>query len=329
MKTQYSSKRTWVWLSVLFSFICLAGLILYLGEQNLRQVIEISHQIKLGQSAWLWALLSSGAVFLMRSLRLKLILHKLSIMESLLICATHNALTRTLPFRSGEFSLPYMLHKHHQVSFWEGSLVMLLLRLIEVASLLPFIALCVAFSPNLIKHISSDHSLVIGIVGFLSFCLVIWIRPIIQLLMQGAGLLFKTLKKDQLSYRFSKIGEITQDLSYFKCAVAMSITLFILLGQASLFYWILDGCGASLTFVEVALASILVHLAGVLPAPTIGNIGTHEMAWLVIFKNFSCHTSIALLSALLSQWLTLFFAYLWWSITKACLYFLRLKQSKS
>ena len=87
--------------------------------------------------------------------------------------------------------------------------------------------------------------------------------------------------------------------------------MLILLGQAGLFYWILDGCGASLSFLEVAVASILVHLAGVIPAPTMGNVGTHEMAWTVIFKSFACSNPIALLSALLSQWLTLFFAYLW------------------
>ena len=320
MRKTASSKQAWAWLSILFSSLCLLVLILFLGKQNFKQVIEQSYQLNFGQETWLWAMVSSSTVFLLRSIRLKLVLTKLSLTESLYVCATHNALTRTLPFRSGELSLPFMLNRHHQVPFMDGSLLMLWLRLIEIASILPFVGLCLALSPSLIKHVPHDQNTVVVIVAVLSLGLVIWIRPITRRFIHLIVMLFRLFKKDHLIHKLNQVEGIGKDLSYAKSAIAMAITFFILLGQASLFYWILHGCGASLTYVEVALASILVHLVGVLPAPTLGNVGTHEMAWTVIFKGFACSTSVALLSALISQWLTLFFAYLWWALTKLFLY---------
>lgn len=323
LNNKLSSRKRWAWFSASFSICCLIGLVLFFGKENLNQVINQSQDLSLYQSSWLWAFLCSGLVFALRSLRLKLVLNHISLQDCLYICATHNALTRSLPFRSGELSLPFMLNKHHQVSFMEGSLLMLWLRLIEVASLLPFVAICLSFSPRLSKYLPYGQNELMFTIAVLSLCIVFWIRPLIQLSLRLAMLVFSSFNQESMLIKLMQINGLGQNLSSSKSSITLAITMLILFGQAGLFYWILDGCGASLSFLEVALASILVHLAGVIPAPTMGNVGTHEMAWTVIFKSFACSNPIAVLSALLSQWLTLFFAYLWWVLMKLSLYFSR------
>ncbi len=313
-------KQRYALVSIIFSLSCLLLLAIHLGSSSLERVLEHCQNVSPFQLAWLWALMSSAAVYLLRTLRLKLMVQKCSLSNSFYICATHNVLTRLLPFRSGEFSLPFMLNKREDIPVLEGTLLMLWLRLVEVATLVPFIAFCALLNPALIDYLPFEQAyLWTGIAG-LSLCISLWIKPILKGLITVLCLIFTRLKKDKFVIKLSQVQDIGHNISQRKALLAISMTFLILFGQASLFYWILCACGSHLHYLNVALASVLVHLAGVIPAPTMGNVGTHEIAWLVIFKTLGLNESIALSSAVLSQWLTLLFAVAWWGLAKTFSY---------
>jgi len=107
----------------------------------------------------------------------------------------------------------------------------------------------------------------------------------------------------------------THQLNWVQLILITVITCATMLCQALLFGLTLWSVGADLSYVYVLLGSIGVHLSGVLPAPTIGNVGTHEVGWTLIYTQLGVNASAATASAVISQWFTLLLALLWWGLS--------------
>lgn len=267
--------------------------------------------------------LTSGLVLLLRSLRLTVFVPILKLSSAVKICATHNALTRIMPLRTGELSLPLMLRRDCGVELSEGGLLMLWLRGLEAASLVPFTLICLYLS-DLVSPPSGlyNDQLVwlrsewLALLAMISIVLLWGIRPLSRLCFRLIGRGLHLVGREELSIKAKSLISLDRQTSPAQTFFGTLITLMILSAQAYLFWLILKLSGAQVTLGTVAVGSIGVHLAGVIPAPTIGNVGTHELGWSLIFTALGVKRSIALSSAVLSQWLTLGLAICWWLIVR-------------
>lgn len=255
--------------------------------------------ISLRISSILLIILASLVTCALRALRLRLLFPSLTPVDALRVTTTHTALTRILPARSGELSLPATLSRLG-FSLGDGALAMVWLRLLEVACLFSTLLLAsfVLAEPLLF------HWTWIGL-GLLVSTIAIFItRPLL------AKMIYSVQK--HLPDKWSHAPSLTSSLERAKVTRITLCTLLILLSQAMLFWSILNAVGAELGYLKALIGSGGVHLAGIIPAPTIGNVGSHELGWALSYSQLGVSAAAVTSSAILSQWLTLILALLWW-----------------
>lgn len=315
----------------------ITALTLYWGESSWRDLIEALSHIKTHQAVLIIA--SSGITLILRAQRLRVLFESLNLKGALSVCASHNALTRLLPARSGELSLPLYLQRQANVPLAEGALTLLWIRLAEVMCL-GLITLCVALSvaSGVSSGVSPDATTqgelksVIGLnVTSVMIIGVITLLATIALRYARVGLTHVTKLASRISSDVShRVPTLHTSLKHIESrlndaprlclnqSVRIGLcTVIILINQAWLFSIFLDAVGAHLPLSQVILGSAAVHLAGVLPAPTIGNVGTHELGWTVAYVQLGVPLVAAGASALLSQWLTLALACVWWALLRS------------
>ena len=243
---------------------------------------------------------ASGMTWVLRALRLKVLFATLSFKGALRVSATHNALTRLLPARSGELSLPVTLNREGGVTLGEGALAMVGLRLLEVLSLLCLVGW--ASLDSSVSELVPTSWIITGVM--LSAITLLSLRRLFKLALHHFG--------SRLSESWQKSLSVSSTLSHLRALGTCVLTLLILCSQAALFWALLTAGGGSISYGDTLIGSFGVHLAGVLPAPTIGNVGTHELGWIVVYTQLGVSHPAAGVSALLSQWLTLILALMWW-----------------
>lgn len=304
----------WTIASSLGSLLILCSIALWVGSPKLTQSLSLLIAVEVSLLEMIGILISSATVWLLRSFRLSLFVDEVKILGGLYVCGTHNALTRILPFRTGELSLPLLLNQHFQTPLSEGGLLMVWLRLLEVSCLVPFILLALIFYPSLAQELPW-LSLPVLISIFGASIMALWgVRPLSRLGLKGVAQSLRFFKKDKVAERLDMLIEVGRKMTFYQVLGGAMITMTILCAQTLLFYQILLLSGAQISLAETALGSVAVHLAGVLPAPTIGSVGAHEAGWVIIYQQLGLPTSIAILSALLSQWVTLGLSLIWWML---------------
>ena len=302
----------WTIVSSIGSLLILCSIGVWVGSPKLTQSLSLLLAVEVSFQEMMGILVSSAAVWFLRSFRLSLFVDEVKITKGLYVCATHNALTRILPFRTGELSLPLLLNQHCHTPLSEGGLLMVWLRLLEVSCLVPFILFSLIFYPSLTQELPWLR-LPVLISIFSASIMALWgIRPLSRLGLKGVARSLRLFKKDKLGARLNMLIEVGRKVTFSQVLGGAMVTMIILCAQALLFYQILLLSGAHISLAETALGSVAVHLAGVIPAPTIGSVGAHEAGWVIIYQQLGLPTSIAILSALLSQWLTLGLSLLWW-----------------
>ena len=248
---------------------------------------------------------ASGGTWALRAARLRVLFTSLSFAQTLYISSMHNALTRLLPARAGELSLPVLLKRDAQTPLAEGTLTMVWLRLIEVACLgsLTASAAMMTVMPEVVSPQVSVALAVMSLGAALSA------RPLLRSALLALGRYVDRVRP------LTKSLNAQRQLSSLQVIMTIGLTCSIMLCQALLFSFILWSMDARISYVYALLGSMAVHLAGVLPAPTIGNVGTHEAGWMLIYVQLGVSAAAATASALISQWLTLALAMCWWGLS--------------
>src|SRR3989344_4680240 len=119
--------------------------------------------------------------YLFRTVRFQVLLqHKLTLKELFSITALHNLFTNLLPFRSGEFSYPYMLRR--KVGLGESLTTLVLARMFDFMAVAMAFLIPMAFLPAL-------PSLIIGTIWTISIFLVVLIALSLLALFASAALI--------------------------------------------------------------------------------------------------------------------------------------------
>ena len=268
-------------------------------------------------------IISSFLVWLFRSIRVYL-LYQPSIPQSSIsssafyalamqAVAIQNALIRITPFRLGEFALPFMLKTFAQIDMSKGIYQLILLRLSEMCLLGGFLiyALFQVYASLVWQNQSIALSLIYA-------PLIIVLVALLILMLQMKSILRWIISKlIPLHIRLKPLEKIKahleelKDLAMKDWLILLFCTFIILCGQFILFDGILKLCQIDLPLEKVLIGGTIAHFSNLLPVPTIGNIGTHEIGWVSAFVFLGVSQNQAMISALIGQILTLILALAW------------------
>lgn|GEM_PF-2093630 len=245
-------------------------------------------------------------------------------MTALRVVAVHGGLLRVTPMRLGELSLPYLLQRWAQVPMTQSSALLIWIRISELITLCVAVSLCLAgvyFAPSEPNPALAHPALVLVIatlcVGLLTLVLSHarrWISSLC-LALDHAGQRSGRRELSALSERLRSGQRALPELTRQRGALLLGISGLIFTAQLLLFWSVLSACGASIDLSGLTLGSAITHIGGVLPLPTIGNVGSHELSWTAGFMWVGVTQPLALLSAILSQIFTLSLALLWWAVS--------------
>ena len=247
-----------------------------------------------------------------------------SLTTALRVVAVHGGLLRVTPMRLGELSLPYLLQRWAQLPITQSGALLIWIRLSEL------IVLCIAVSLALIgahiggqePHLAIAHPALMLIGAALcvaSLYLALnstrrWINSIYQAL-ESAGRRSGWGRLSQLAERLRSGQQELPALTRQRATLLFGISGVILSTQLALFWSVLSACGVSITLTGLTFGSAVTHIGGILPLPTIGNVGSHELSWTAGFMWVGVNRSQALFSAVVSQIFTLTLALFWWMIS--------------
>jgi hypothetical protein len=227
--------------------------------------------------------------------------------------AIQNALIRITPFRLGEFALPFMLKTFAQIDMSKGIYQLILLRLSEMCLLGGFLiyALFQVYASLVWQNQSIALSLIYA-------PLIIALVALLILMLQMKSILRWIISKlIPLHIRLKPLEKIKthleelKDLAMKDWLILLFCTFMILCGQFILFDGILKLCQINLPLEKVLIGGTIAHFSNLLPLPTIGNIGTHEIGWVSAFVFLGVSQNQAMISALSGQVLTLILALVW------------------
>lgn len=276
------------------------------------------------------ALLCSAAVWGLRVLRLRLHLsarpQSAHITAATLarVVATHTLLARLAPMKLGELGLPYLLAREG-VSVAESAVFLLWARLVELWLLLAGAAASLAWvgagaggegaTPLLYSALIALPVALIALTPLTPSALR-RLAPLARALAAREGLPAALRASAGALAAALGRGEATP-LTAGRVARLAAVTACLLCAQALMFGCFVRAC-APLTLSPPALwlGSAGAHLGGVVPLPTLGSVGGHEAGWVAGFTAVGLPLPAAILSAVLSQWVTLAFAGLWWGCAR-------------
>lgn len=268
-------------------------------------------------------IISSFMVWLFRSIRVYLLYQPSMPHQKPLISfyalamqavAIQNALIRITPFRLGEFALPFILKKFAQVDMSKGIYQLILLRLSEMCLLGGFLiyALFEIYTSLTWPSKSSTH------LGLIYTPLIIALVVLLGMMLKMKSILLWILSKlIPLHSRLKSLEKIKvhleelKDLAMKDWLILLICTFMILCAQFILFDGILKLCQIDLSLEKVLIGGTIAHFSNLLPLPTIGNIGTHEIGWVSAFVFLGLSQNQAMISALSGQILTLILALTW------------------
>jgi hypothetical protein len=227
--------------------------------------------------------------------------------------AIQNALIRITPFRLGEFALPFILKKFAQIDMSKGIYQLILLRLSEMCLLGGF--LMYALFKIYASLVWQNQSITLGLIY--TPLIIALVALLILMLKMKSILQWIISKLIPLHIRLKPLEKIKnhldelKDLAMKDWLILLLCTFMILCGQFILFDGILKLCQIDLPLEKVLIGGTIAHFSNLLPVPTIGNIGTHEIGWVSAFVFLGVSQNQAMISALIGQILTLILALAW------------------
>jgi hypothetical protein len=275
-------------------------------------VVYLLKQINIGDIFSLASLLSFKVLFVgfliysltyfFRSVRL-LLLYKenLNLFSSFRIISIQNMLNQILPFKSGEFSMVYLLRKKG-IGISEGVAGLLFLRILDFFSVI-FILI---FSLIATGWFFVNNFLFLIILSFLLFLFLVvtLIRPrfvfypfirLFGLLGFYRFLFFVKVKKNIINVIYS-----LENYSKNKAFFGFLFVSFLVWGSSLGFsYYLLHHLGFNINFFYLTGALAFVYLFNSLPLHGLLNFGTQEAFWSLVFIAVGVDKTLAISSGFL------------------------------
>lgn len=224
--------------------------------------------------------------------------------------AIHGFILRVAPMRLGELSLPYLLARHAGQPAALTVVQLVLARLLDLAGviLLALPAVALTFGESGLWRLWWAGPAMLAVAALLfhfrralrvSLALATW-------LLGALGLARFAVVREALAAFARAVAQSGRMRRRLRVRVALATLLVVLvqfavLGVLAVAFRIDVGLPAVVVAVQVAI------LAGALPIPATGNVGTHELAWTLAFVWVGASEERALVTGLASGFLSLAF----------------------
>jgi hypothetical protein len=299
-------------LKIIFTFFCSMALVYLIFHQTQFNVQEMTiEQINGDYVPRL--IFYSLLVWGFRSLRVYLLYSSQNqqqdrwrfLMLSFQAVGIQNALLRVTPLRLGEAALPITLHRYAQIDYAQGFYRLFLLRLCEFIFLVFFLLYSIFHEQFSIS--TSQRYQLFGIFVCLALLLIFLKKILMTMVYLLAHIPIKIAIIKKIKTAILSISDLSPKDWY----LLISMTFMILISQYYLFDSILLCCGIDLSIHQILIGGSIAHFSNLMPVPTIGNIGTHEIGWVSAFVYLGVSQQTAVLSAIFGQWTTLLLALFW------------------
>lgn len=244
----------------------------------------------------------SFGVLLLRSFRFAALLRS-DLRLTAAAVAIQVFLNRVTPLRLGEFSLPWLLHRHGAESF-SGSLVSLVfVRILDLGIVVWAVALSLAATPE-------RSSLPALLVASLLLLLLLaafrrWLGALLRIVRLGTrnfGRADSAMRKLE-----DALAEARRLEGWAYAKVALT-SLGIFVGQSAIFGAILLAYDLPLPLLDLARGSAVALTGAALPLAAVGTIGTQEASWVAGFAWVGIPLEEAIVTGIAAQFVTLAFS---------------------
>lgn len=247
--------------------------------------------------------LAYAASYVGRAARLSLLLPgQLPLLRLVSISARHNLFNLVLPFRSGEASLPIMLHNEGDRPLAEGTAALVVARVLDLMSVCIFLLIGLAWS-----GLGGDP-LRLPVLALLALllCAAASMRPVARwiagrLPADGGRLVSFAVRTarylaEQPASRLAAslcVSLLTWLLTYVACWL---LVVDMASGDSAVATSL-----ASVTFMASLVGSTCLHLTGILPINTLAGLGPWEAGWVAGYVFVGVESQAALASAVVSH----------------------------
>lgn len=263
-----------------------------------------------GRMVGLAALCSLG-VLLARTLRFRALMTRATVGQVLPATAAQVAINRVAPFKLGELSLPFLLHRVAAEPPARTLLMLLLVRLVEVW------ALCLALVFGIALWFGGREAAQMAVVGGVALVatgLLVTFRrwsggalALAEHLGRSARLA-RHAAFERIVTRLREAVEGGARLTAPQKAALLGGTLAVMACQYTLYGLLVASVGVEVHPLQVIVGYTLAQVAGAVPVLSVGNLGTHETGWTIGFVWVGLALDDAVLTGLYTQLVTLGFA---------------------
>jgi hypothetical protein len=215
-----------------------------------------------------------------------------------------NLLLNVLPFRSGELSYIYFMNKELNVSKTEGTLVVAVMRTLDMIALLIlfFLALFnIEALPNpLHTRYLKGASLGLLLVSLIMLFLIVARYDALKTIIESSLLkLFKGRVKEKISAALAAGYDYTKNYGNRRTLLVVgSLSGLYWFLRYVLGYFIIRTMGISIGIWEMFLISSLLMFSVLIPVQGIGDLGVFEAKWTLLFMLFGVSKETAITSGL-------------------------------
>ncbi|MCA9539709.1 MAG: flippase-like domain-containing protein [Myxococcales bacterium] len=264
----------------------------------------------------------SFAVLIVRGLRFRFLTSQSPFSSVIAAIAGQNFLNRVAPFRLGELSLPYLLHRTTGEPPATSLIMLVLVRLIELWAL--FVTAIGAVLGWFGGAEAERVVLLAAIAAALGLTLLTFRRwlglglRLADALARRTGLAERGAVRNALD-RVHEAATGDARLTLRQHAALLLGTVAIMALQFALYGCLLRSLGFALHPLQIIVGVTAAQVAGALPVLSVGSVGTHETGWAAGFVWVGLALPDAVMTGVYTQVVTLAFAVvfagpaaLWW-----------------
>jgi uncharacterized protein (TIRG00374 family) len=233
---------------------------------------------------------------------------------------------RIAPMRLGELTLPFLLRKHADEDATRTLVLLMVVRIVELAVLLGLLALAAMLRTG---TESGGWLLVLGALLAAIALLLARFRAVMRLGLRAAGAVARWVRIDRVPRLGRALDRVEQaiagdeQLGPRRRASLLAWTVVLQAMQIASIDAILRAFGVELDWLAVVQGTSVALAGPALPLPSVGMVGTLEASWAVGFVWVGVGLETAILTGVAAQVITLAFAAVvalpcwWWLVRRS------------
>jgi glycosyltransferase 2 family protein len=258
--------------------------------------------------------------YVFRAIRLQYLLkNKFGFLNSFKIVSIHNMFNQILPFRTGEFSLIYLLKKKN-IDVVKSTSFLILLRIFDLFVVSFFLIFSLIFSWGKFNLFIKNPWILLSVLLLFLVLLIIFlikspffiklIIKIISLFRLNKFKIFEKINSNLVSLsNYLKNYLLNKKIFFF----TLFLSLFVWIFSFMFTYYILVSLGLEFLFLPFIFAISLILIFNNLPVHGILNFGTQESFWAIAFIAIGVDKVLAISSGFVVHILVIIY-FLFWGV---------------